>query len=239
VTQAEGGLLVALTGGFAVWTASTDALLRYLRPGMRLWLLVAGCALMLVGMATTIRALRAPGRQRVRIGWLLVIPLSVALVVRPGPLGAYAAGRRGLLQPAVTGHFDLRDHLRAGSFAGQSPDLLLVEFYQASRSADDRRLLRHQSVRLTGFVVPDGDEPHAFLLTRFTIACCAADATPVQVAVTGLPGEVPAEETWVEVEGTLVDRRPDGDDARSEIPTVRLDHLRRVAAPAEPYESPR
>ena len=47
------------------------------------------------------------------------------------------------------------------------------------------------TVRLTGFVVIEPGTKKGFQLTRFRIACCAADARPTQVTVRELDGPVP------------------------------------------------
>jgi uncharacterized membrane protein YcgQ (UPF0703/DUF1980 family) len=84
---------------------------------------------------------------------------------------------------------------------------------------------------------PDG-QPY---LARLIVSCCAADARPVKVGLSGnLPAGVPsgpATEQWLEVDGSYierVDRDPINQDL---IPYVHVEAVRLIAAPARQYES--
>ncbi|WP_228395245.1 TIGR03943 family putative permease subunit, partial [Modestobacter roseus] len=82
-------------------------------------------------------------------------------------------------------------------------------------------------VRLVGFAVPRDDG--GWDLARFSINCCAADATALRVQVAGdRPG--PAADQWVQVVGTAGRREAGGP------PVLRADVVSEVPAPAEPYE---
>lgn len=174
-----------------------------------------------------------------RIGWLLALPLCVAVAVGTNPLGSYAAGRQNSQRVLPPGQFDLASYLRAGSFAGQSPALRNIDFVRASQDAEQRDLLGEHSVKLTGFVVDDPDGlGHDFLLTRFMIACCAADALAVQVEVPVDRGSVPPEETWMEVEGTLDLRRSPEPGTSLDPPVLTVTSMHEVDEPDEYYEYP-
>jgi len=54
-------------------------------------------------------------------------------------------------------------------------------------------------IRLLGFVTPQHHGRDGYLLTRFAISCCAADATALRVAIRG-DRVVRAPDTWLEVE---------------------------------------
>ena len=56
-------------------------------------------------------------------------------------------------------------------------------------------------MRLVGFVAPA--KADGFVVARYSIACCAADALAATAQVVRLDGPSPARDTWVEVEGTL------------------------------------
>ncbi len=96
---------------------------------------------------------------------------------------------------------------------------------------DTSNRARSSPVRLTGFVMPDAAGSGSFLLTRFAVACCAADAVATQVRVTGLAGPTPAKEVWVHVVGRLV-----GDSTTSDRPTLRAEQVRIISKPDDPYE---
>jgi uncharacterized repeat protein (TIGR03943 family) len=77
----------------------------------------------------------------------------------------------------------------------------LVEFDQRAFEGTDGASFNGARVRLVGFVAPaEGD---GFLVARYSIACCAADALAATAHVVGWNGPVPGRDTWVEVEGTF------------------------------------
>ena len=90
----------------------------------------------------------------------------------------------------------------------------------------------HQRVVTEGMVYVPEDVPagHAVLF-RFMITCCAADAQPLAILVSGEGVEKLPKDTWVRVEGVIdVTRMKD-----QEVVTIRVDHLEQIPKPAAPY----
>ena len=245
--------LLVVIGAFALVVGRTDVALLYVRPSSRLWLTLAGVALLALGVAQAallVRDRRATeadgtdpdeGHRLGRVGWLLVVPVAIAVAVGANPLGSYAAGRQNGERTLPAGEFDLEQHLRAGSFAGQAPALRVLDFLRAADDPDDRSLLLETPVRLTGFVTHDADEgdPHHFLLTRFTIGCCAADAIALFVQVEVPDHALPEADAWVEVEGVLLaDPWSDDDPYTPDRPRLEAREVRAVEQPTEVYEYP-
>ncbi len=252
----DAGAMVALIGGFTLWMGLTPTHLLYIKPSMTRWLILSGAILVAVGAAVLVlgwREARVAARtgggaeeearrghhHATRVGWLLALPLCVAVAVGSNPLGSYAAGRQNSQRVLPPGEFDLEQYLNANSFGGQAPALRGIDFVRATQDGDQRQLLAGQPVTLTGFVVadPDGGDS-SFLLTRFMIGCCAADALAVQVKVPVEPGEIPDEESWVHVEGTLdVDRSPPPGESL-DPPVLDTTAIRSAEEPDEIYEYP-
>ena len=251
------GTLVLVLGFVALRLVITGSFGRYVKPGMRWPLIVSGVVLVLLGLATSIwgdegdetdhgrgrgrrdrnghrHAAEPQGehdhRHVPRVGWLLVVPLVVLLLVAPPALGADAASREPAPLPRYQG--STFPPLDAGA-DGVAP-LGLTEFVDRALW-DDAQSVEDQPVRLTGLVVHDDDAPDGFLLTRFVVSCCAADAIPVQIGVVG--GGRPVQDSWVEVEGTLVPPPPIDRDA-TELPLLELEatSLRPIDEPSNPYE---
>src|SRR5439155_12237358 len=109
-----------------------------------------------------------------RISWLLVLPLFALILVAPPALGSYAATRTGTALPKPFGF----PHLPAGD-----PLHLSVNDYAGRAVYDHGRSLGGRRVTITGFVAagPDG----VTYLIRMVLSCCAADAQPVKVALSG------------------------------------------------------
>ena len=254
--RTDAGAMVTLIGAFSLWMGLTPTHLLYIKPSMTRWLVLSGAILVAVGLAVVVLGRRearadahAEGDTEVgarrghhhatRVGWLLAVPLCVAVAVGSNPLGSYAAGRQNSQRVLPPGEFDLAQYLTANSFGGQAPAMRNIDFVRAAQDGDQRRLLAEQPVTLTGFVVADPDGGgRSFLLTRFMIGCCAADALAVQVKVPVEPGEIPDEESWVHVEGTLdLDRSPPPGESLD--PPVLADVTVRAAdEPDEIYEYP-
>ena len=248
VRRADAGALVIVTGLFALWVGLTDVALLYVRPGARLWLTIAGGTLVVLGFILLVLNWRHRGdrdepdeaHHAGRIGLLLAVPLAVAIAVGSNPLGSYAAGRQNGERTLPAGHFDLDAYLNAGSFGGQAPALRVMDFIRAAHDPEERDVLADTRVTLRGFVTEDdsSDHPHAFLLTRFTIGCCAADAIAMFVRVELEDHHIPATDSWVDVEGSLVLEPLPDDGSIPEPPTLRATELRAVDQPREVYEYP-
>lgn len=249
----DAGVLVMLSGAFALWIGLTETSLLYVRPSSRLWLDLAGGTLLGLGLCLVLLTVRSNRRavesdhaeddghhHAGRVGWLLAIPLAIAVVVGPNPLGSYAAGRQNADRTLPAGEFDLESYLNAGSFGGQAPELRVMDFVRASHDPEDQDLLADTRVVLTGFVTEDDDvgHPHHFFLTRFTIGCCAADAIAVFVRVELDDHAIPPVDSWVEVEGTLHLGPPSDPDSLPDPPTLIATDVRDTDQPDEVYEYP-
>jgi uncharacterized repeat protein (TIGR03943 family) len=204
-------------------TVSGDYL-RFVQPGMHVWLLTAGAALALLGAGTVIRALRAgPDREHEtpRESWLILAPIAALLLIAPPALGSYGVDRAARL--VVTSH--------SGEFpplpknAGPRP-MTLLEYGQRSFDGDGATL-RGVTVQLTGFVA-DETSGGTFRLARYQIACCAADAVAAVVEVVGGGAAVPSDQ-WVRVTGRFA--APEGD-----MPVLSAVVVEPITQPADPYE---
>ncbi len=245
---------VLATGLLALWMGLTDAMLKYLKPSMRPWLVLAGALLVAVGIRGIVRA-----RQRERVaagaeahdhdddahahspdehahrqgfGWLLVLPVLVVLVLGQQSLGAFAAAHSSTRNlPPYS--FDIAAY--AASQGESEPGLQLVDVYLGAQQRGNRDYLAHHVVKLLGFVTTNPAlGPRGFVLTRFLVSCCAADATPVKITMIDAE-HVPKANHWVEVtaqyDPTYVVPAPD-----VPKPVMRVHSIKAVGEPSEPYE---
>jgi uncharacterized membrane protein YcgQ (UPF0703/DUF1980 family) len=76
----------------------------------------------------------------------------------------------------------------------------------------------------------------AFQLTRFTLACCAADGQAINVAVRS-DQPAPPVDTWLELDGRWV-QRPDHTpgELSLEPPIIEATGFTEIQQPAQPYE---
>lgn len=218
-------LLLVVVGAFAIRLGWTDEHLIYVREWVR-WPLIAAGAVLLVLAAGLLRSQRQE-QSAPRTAWLLFAPFVVLLLVSPPPLGADFAER--------TASTPYRDPGRAVSGLRPLPDgdpvgLDVADFYVRARY-DDGASLVGRRVRLTGFVSHDPDG--GWYVTRFQIACCAADAVAVRVRVDGSEWS-PARDVWVDVVGTWVEGS--GVTRRSAVPAIEADSVEPTDVPRNPYE---
>jgi putative membrane protein len=117
----------------------------------------------------------------------------------------------------------------------QEPLRLGLADYAARAAYDAGRTLDGRRVRLTGFVALDGrGTPY---LVRMTLNCCAADARPVKVGLTGRVPPVLQPDMWLEVTGTYTPTRTVDPVNRGPIPYVDIASARPVPAPSDPYDA--
>jgi uncharacterized repeat protein (TIGR03943 family) len=164
------------------------------------------------------------------VAWLLVLPLLALLLIAPPPLGAFAAARQSA-RPMVTTQtqYPPLPERVDGAVPLNMSEYVFRALYDADRSLEGER------IRLTGFVTPIDGGQGGYLLTRFTLNCCAADATAITVEVRG--DQVRPADTWLEVEGTW-EPRPglEPGDYSVDPPLFVAASARLIEAPSQPYE---
>jgi uncharacterized repeat protein (TIGR03943 family) len=189
--------------------------------------------LAIIGVVGVVRALRssrtgdAPEShdghehgESLHVGWLLLAPVIALLLVTPPALRSFGIDH-GARVNVGSGRRTF-DPLPSNKTVPMS----LIEFDQ--RAADDAGAsFGSAQVQLTGFVARTKDRG-GFLLARYQIACCAADAAAAVVRIVGVTGEPPARDSWVTVTGTFK--------AAGDVPELLVSSLNEVAEPADPYE---
>jgi uncharacterized repeat protein (TIGR03943 family) len=233
-------LLLVVLGATAVWLWWSGQALNYVRPGLAPWVLAGGVAVGLLGLLPPLGLLaeQAAGhdvghgghRHRARVGWLLLLPVLVVILVQPAALGSYAVPGRAAVPGGDDGGFDPL----AAPVRGAVP-MSMAEFVTRA-VRDPAQSLAGVRVRLVGFVAPSEGKEGGYRLTRFVIFCCAADAEALQAVVRG--DRTPrARDQWLEVEGTWVPRPVAAEDDSSPPPPVlQVDTVRPVVPARPPYE---
>ncbi|MFG2637487.1 TIGR03943 family putative permease subunit [Streptomyces sp. NPDC048362] len=254
--QAQAAVLFLL-GGALLHAGSTDLYLRYVKSGLRPMLLASGAVLIVAAMATAWyerkRAKAAgdraqphaqtPGSARdgaprhdgtteqahahpePRVSWLLLLPLLALILIAPPALGSYSALRTGTALQ--------KPYAYAALPAGDPVPLSVVDY--ASRAAYGHgRSLHGRPVRVTGFLALD--HSGAPYLVRMALNCCAADAQPVKIALTGELPPVLRPDAWLEVTGTYTPRLAHDAVNNGPVPYLRVTAARPVSVPRDPYD---
>jgi uncharacterized repeat protein (TIGR03943 family) len=229
-----------LVGAMALYLGVSDAALAYVKAGLQPLLLVSGGILVGLAVAAVVRYGRDQDRHQPhgpKVAWLLALPPLALVLIAPPALGAFAASRQAI-QPPPASQARPTGQVTPDGGPGLYPPLIppgdgaavplsLAEYLV--RDYAEPHTLAGVRIRLVGFVTPQRPGRDGYLLTRFAISCCAADATALKVAVLGDP--VPrAPDTWLEVEGRWRQRA-------GETPLLVAESIRVIQQPSPPYES--
>jgi uncharacterized repeat protein (TIGR03943 family) len=253
-----GGTTLLLVGAMLIRLDLSDAYQRYIRSGMGPWLLLAGILIAGLGAWSLFLAFRGapaattsmitgegtaggPGHEHEhdehehdehehdehdhndRVGWLLLLPVLALLLVVPPALGSFGVERSRVT--AVPGTSAVFAALPA---AAPPRPMTLLEFDQRAFDRAGHSMSGVQ-VQLTGFVARPADHG-GFLLARYQIACCAADAVASVARISGASGAAPARDAWFTVTGTFHGLGSDG------VPEFVASTLQQQLAPVDPYE---
>ncbi len=167
------------------------------------WVVPTGAILLTIGFVGRVASVRSesPAPITRRGAWgvgLIVLPVIAVLALPPASLGSYAADRRSAFSSGgistsasdiAAGDLSLLD-VAGGLRSGEGVDALI------ERAGED--------VDFTGFVTREAGAPaDEFVLTRFLVSCCVADALSVSVRVVGAPPGGFKADDWVRVSGQM------------------------------------
>ncbi|MGH2700230.1 MAG: TIGR03943 family putative permease subunit [Actinomycetota bacterium] len=221
-------LVLALWALFFGYLWASGEMVRYLGP-RTYWVVPFGCLTLGAAAAAHLVTLRRsedarpPSRGDLVGIAVLMIPIIAVLAVPRAELGALAVSRKATGAGATAGLV-----APPAPNEGQPPSFIDVHFanesdeYGATLGIEEGTRLS-----LVGFVSETGDPSGEFVLTRFYVSCCAADAIPYSVTV--LPSERAdySTNTWLRVAGSL---ERDGDGYR-----LAADSIETVPQPENPY----
>jgi uncharacterized repeat protein (TIGR03943 family) len=236
VSRIAQATVLFLIGGAILRATFTDQYLRYVKAELRPLLLVAGVVLIVAAGATVWYEWRRSRRDRPdgcerthrepRISWLLLLPLFALILVAPPALGSYSAMRTGTgLQPPWG----------LPALPASGPLQLGVVDYAGRAVYDHGRSLGDRPITITGFLALDeSGEPY---LTRMVLNCCAADAQPVKIGLSGQLPPVLQPDSWLEITGIYTGKLTKDPVNGGPIPFIDVSQARPVPAPPEEYES--
>ncbi|GIH03181.1 membrane protein [Rhizocola hellebori] len=239
--QAQGVVLLLLGGALLKATVFSDIYLRYVKESLQPFLIGAGALLVAAGIMAIVNDLRAPStndhdhgddkpHHEPRIGWMLIAPVLGLLLVAPPALGAFAAGQSG---SAVLQGSELYAPLPEGDPATISVlDYATRAVFDKGRSMKDAKG-GNRKVLISGFL---SGGPEGKVLTRMMLSCCAADARPIKV---GMSGDAPVglpDDQWLEVTGVYTTKTAKDPVNGQDIPFIEVIQWKQIAPPRNQYE---
>ncbi|MET7733776.1 TIGR03943 family protein [Streptomyces sp. NPDC005402] len=256
--QAQSAVLFVL-GAALLHAGLTDLYLRYVKAGLRPLVLAAGVVLIATALATAWYEWRAKPREQgqdhgqehghghgdgqdhgqghgqrqgqehahrePRVSWLLVLPLFALILVAPPALGSYSAMRTGTALQQSYGYAQLPK---------SGPLRLGLADYAGRAVYEQGRGLAGRQITITGFVALD--HSGAPYLVRMALNCCAADAQPVKVGLTGQIPPVLKPDGWLQVTGTYTPKRTKDAVNGGPIPYLDITDAKPVPTPRDPYD---
>lgn len=161
---------------------------------------------------------------------LLAAPVILGSVVQPRPLGAAALSNRevglGTLVSAQTPGGSQLSTLNAGGVRN------IVDWLYAFQRAAEPAEFNGEEASVIGFVYRDDRfTAGTFMVSRFTVSCCVADAAPVGLIVAWPEAEALADDAWVEVNGRFEAREFNG----RVIPVLIAETIESTTPPNQPY----
>ena len=231
-------------------TIATGHIYRLLNPLFRPYVMTAGILLLLVSAAYVLLyqpaenpapALAPTGRLRQLLRWaLLLLPVLAASVLSPSALSSTTMNNRALsstagvaAMPSMSAATDqnVKDALAADP--NQPVPVDVTDLITLAKSPDQIKSFAGRKVHAIGFIItpPGGGSPK---LVRWIMWCCAADAQPASVTLTGnLPGPY-KDSDWYEIVGTAEFPSTLG----QVTPQIAVDSVKPTQEPDEPFLSP-
>lgn len=206
------------------------------------WLVVLGgvCLLVLAVVAWPSKSHvhshteRAHDHNHSYSSWPLLIvsvPLVLGFLVPSRPLDSSALDTRGLTTNALLGASG-----QQGIELNQPSDQRnVLDWVRAFNYATDPAIYAGEQADVVGFVYKDARLPEGqFLVGRFAVSCCVADAFAVGMIVQSDDAGRWAANQWVHVNGVVQVGALDG----AAVPVIVAESIKEVSVPPQPYLFP-
>ena len=231
-------------------TIVTGHINRLLNPMFRSYVLIAGIGLLVLSVLylllyqpasdradATVRG----GRVRSALRWaILLIPIMAAPVLASDALSNSTRLNRQLLDsttgvtamPSMSAASDKNVAEALTADPNQPVPVDVTDLITISHSPAQIQTFTGRKVHAIGFIIPQANGQPKLL--RWLMWCCAADAQPVSVQLTGnVSGDFKGDQ-WYEIIGTASFPSTLG----QVIPTIQVDTIGKTEEPDEPYLSP-
>ncbi|NJN82476.1 MAG: TIGR03943 family protein [Caldilineaceae bacterium] len=171
--------------------------------------------------------------EHYRLTWtgafIVFLPVLLGILVAPQPLGAPALDNRELGADVRSSSMPAAVRQNATKTPG---DYNLLDWQNTFLSVEDVRSFDGEPANVTGFVYRDPELGDGlFWLVRFTVSCCVADASPVNLAVRWHGEEIPADNQWVQISGVIDAANLDS----RKLPILVAQSVEPVPPPNQPY----
>lgn len=163
---------------------------------------------------------------------IVAIPLALGILVPAKPLGATAIGTAG-----VTTSINASASGKTTQLAINPTDRNVLDWVRAFSGSKNVDEFAGQPADVIGFVYRDirfKDTPQNFMLARFVLSCCVADASAIGVFVEAPNADKYQQDGWLHIKGKFQVKEFDGQRVAVLIP----DSVEQIDQPDHPYLYP-
>lgn len=153
-----------------------------------------------------------------------LFPVIITAIVRPGNLSSFAASKRGISTSYQAGNIleVLKSSVETEGKYKKLTIKQLIAFAEKKKEVIDGK-----EVAVEGLVYKIKGEKTRFIIVRFLITCCAADATPLGITVNYAKADELKQDTWIKVYGKCV--------VTNKKPLIIAEKVEKKPAPSDPY----
>ncbi len=163
--------------------------------------------------------------------WFILVPLLIGVLIPARPLDSSALTTKGFntSAPLVSGDSS------AQLFETDSEERNILDWLKLFNYDRNVSKFYGQKASVIGFVYFDEAlNENQFLVSRFVVSCCSADAYALGMAVNWNEAAALEQDAWVLVKGTVNSVTLDD----QVVPLIEADSVQAVPAPEQPYLFP-
>lgn len=188
-----------------------------------------GLCILIVLFVIKLKRFKKEGEEQINLQssvsfFIFLFPVLLALIVRPGTLPpGLTAGKRGISQEFTGG--DIMEVLKAHlEMEGNYKKLNIKQILTLAKNKVEE--IDGKPVAVEGFVFKQ-NATDSFILVRFLITCCAADATPLGIDVLYADTGQLKPDSWVKVYGVC--------SIKEGKPVIVADEVKETQKPSDVY----
>ena len=238
VVRSFQALLMALLGMYLLSRVWNGSILLYINQRFVILAFFAGLCLIILAQVLYKGRHSALGDHENRVEntatslWWLMVPIVIGFLIPPQPLSPSAVNNRGM---KIDAPLSARIEDTSQILELSPTERTVLDWIRLFSYSEDVTPYIGQPADVTGFVFYDGRlNSNQFMVGRFTITCCVADATALGIIVQYPEAAVLKEHSWVRVTGRVDIFERDG----RQYPIILAETVQPVPQPEQPYLFP-
>ncbi len=163
---------------------------------------------------------------------VLAVPLLLGIVIPAKTLDSSVVANKGVNTRAP---FSQISNSVVTSTSLTSSQRSVMDWAEDFNATSDLSTFKNQQADVTGFVYHDVSlAKNQFLVSRFVVTCCVADAIALGMVVDWPGGDKMPDNVWVEVQGPVYTAELSG----QKLPGITAQSVKTIQTPDQPYIFP-